>query len=110
MRSIEQIKAAGRFYKAGSIVPERVLSTRPKHKRHLVKFGSDCWVLGVNRHGCMVVAMECGEINSAVRLPYILHNIRCLGGKYVNGGTYWIGNHGQTDEQWAENIENALLK
>lgn len=107
-RTIEQIKTAGRFYKAGSIIPERALSTRPKAKRHLIKFASDCWVIGVSKSGSMVVAVDCKEVGSIFAIPYLVRGVTCVGGKYVSGNTHWVGNTNMTDDQWAESIEKEL--
>lgn len=45
MSDLQAIKDRAKFYKAGAIIPFRVMAARPRKFQHLVTFGSDSWVL-----------------------------------------------------------------
>ena len=105
MKSIEEFKAKAEFFKAGSIIPQRVLKG-PRKVKHLIKFGSDSWVMP--SYGGYIVAFDCKDTGSAIKINWQLKNANLYGSPYGNWETFWCGNTKTSDEKWIENI-NAVM-
>ncbi len=98
---IEKFKARAEFFKKGSIIPQRILKG-DRRKKHVVKFGSDCWAIPTPLG--YLVAVDCTNGGSVVRVSKVPKNLHLVGSPY-GGSTFWHGNHLLTDKEWSEQLE-----
>lgn len=121
--SIQEFKARATFYPKGRIIPNSVIRTTAlngkRHpKRHLVKFGSDSWVLHVA--GGHLVACDTRNEGSAIRidgpsrpmiypngksLKHVLHNAKIQG---RGNGNWFVGNFHNSDGEWMDALNSKI--
>lgn len=98
---IETFKARAEFFKKGSIIPQRILKGGRK-KKHVVKFGSDCWAIPTPLG--YLVAVDYTNGGSVVIVSQVTKNLHLFGSPY-GGSTHWYGNHLLTDSEWSARLE-----
>ena len=103
---IDKFKARAEFFKKGSIIPQRILKGERK-KKHVVKFGSDCWAMPTP-HGYLV-AVDCMNGDSVVRISRMPPKLDLVGSPY-GGTTNWFGNHQLTDAEWSDILEKKYKR
>lgn len=111
-KSIEEIKSRGEFFKAGKIIPVRILKVTPKKHSHTIKFNCDSWAIPTPK-GYLIYS-ENVDNKSPIRKPKKDWNSRdgwfynkgkrtaitgakdtlCSGSPYTkNGTTHWYLNN-----------------
>lgn len=98
---LDWFKGRAEFFKAGSIVPQRILKGKRKWK-HLLKFSSDCWALPTPAG--YIVAVDVLRGRAAVRFDSVTGISINFSGSPYGGVTQFIGNE-YGDEKWSQSLE-----
>lgn len=105
MKSIAEFKEKAEFFKAGSIIPQRVAKVTPRKESYKVVFGSDSWVLpAINGY---VVAVNTADKGSALYVKNKFKNIKINGSPY-GVGTFFMGNAGLSDGEWLSSLNEKI--
>lgn len=100
---LDWFKERSEFFKAGSIIPQRILKGKRKWK-HLFKFGSDSWALPTPNG--YLVAVDTWKGLGAVHVKFMKNCVKLdLNGSPYGGVTNWVGNHAGNDEVWSKILE-----
>ncbi len=113
MRTLEELKKSGKFYRKGQIVPNRILRLPKGEKkfRHHFTFGADTWIMGVSKSGYMIVFSDTQESGSILHI-FVKSNRRVplYGFSQMAKGVMWLGNRTCSDEELVVRIENVLTE
>lgn len=105
----EAIRSRAQLFKAGSIIPRRVLKCHRRSAQHLLKFYNDTYVIpGPTGYVCF---MECDPafVMRLDKPPTKLgESFTFTGSPYQPGGTHWFGQHDVTVEQFRSNVVEAM--
>lgn len=107
MKSIAEFKEKAEFFKAGSIVPQRVAKVTPRKASYMVVFGSDSWVLpAINGY---VVAVNTADKGTALYVKNKFKNIKIkINGSPYGVGTFFMCNAGLSDGEWLSSLNEKI--
>ena len=96
------------FFKAGSIIPQRVLRSDKRKLKHKIVFGSDSYVFPY-KNGYIVACMTNND-GCIIKIKDGVKNIKLTGSPYhIKGCTFFVGNDCGNDVQ-IEEIRKLLEK
>ena len=101
--SIEDIKSVAEKFKAGKIVPKRILKGGRKEKKmsHMIKWSTDVYRLaGKGGSNVFLVDFSESDVDHFMEISGNHKDLCFFGNPYGDGGNYFIGNFdGDTQKQ-----------
>lgn len=111
MSELQRLKDRAKFYKAGSIIPFRVLAMRPRKYQHTLTFGSDSWVLPGARGYVVFSPHREGFPSVAVMITRRIKRGATVTGSIWHGPhniSQFVGEWKTTPEKFIHSIVEAL--
>lgn len=108
---LDKIKARAQFFKRGHIIPRRILGASKRKLQHLVKFGSDAWVIPTKTgYLCICELQEGDSAIQILRSPKVAVEFTASPYHKNGTGTHWIGNHQQNKEDFEISVLDKITE
>ena len=105
---LHRVLGRAQFFKKGHIIPYRVAGMLKRKNQHLLKFGSDSYVLPAKTGYVVICLFREGE--SAIEISPAASNISFVGSPYHAGGTgtHWVGNYMVSPKEFESSVLGVI--
>jgi hypothetical protein len=107
-KSIADIKRRGEFFKAGKIIPSRILKSSNRKMQHCIKTGSNYWAFSTLSGYLIFFENNDVDFTCVIKVANA-NNCTFHGSPYSRGTTSWQGNHEMNEDDFIK-LFNKIYK